>query len=249
MPTAQQFISALIPTRARGAIVTVLLVVLTFGACNLIFFRGGDYKIRYRLTVAVEVDGQVYSGSSIIQAHFYGGGSSMNAYKYYSRVTGVSPAIELGGRGWLVAALRESLDEGYRRRQALGLDCKRPRDADGLLDVFGLDAADIAKLRKGKRELADGYHPPFVWFPSGEPYTSAQQICPEEFARVIRGGAQLRSATIELVPGATVKTRLEFEVPWLSEMRHAYDNRFKSTDPRSDNRRGYRPFPADFERQ
>ena len=60
---------------------------------------------------------------------------------------------------------------------------------------------------------------PFVWFPYGQPYERAQQLCPEEFSRVIGANIELRSVTIEAAPDAPLLTRLEIKAPWLDEIR------------------------------
>ena len=67
--------------------------------------------------------------------------------------------------------------------------------------------------------LAENYYPAFIWFPAGKPYEQAQQLCPEEFSRVIGANIELRSVTIEAAPNAPLLTRLEIRAPWLDEIR------------------------------
>jgi hypothetical protein len=97
--------------------------------------------------------------------------------------------------------------------------CKKPLPADSLPSKFGLKLAALANLREGKRDLTDDYYPAFVWFPNGQPYERAQQLCPEEFSRVIGANIELRSITIEVAPDAPLLTRLEIKAPWLDEIR------------------------------
>ncbi len=84
---------------------------------------------------------------------------------------------------------------------------------------FGLEPAALANLRRGKRDLADDSYPAFIWFPSGQPYERAQQLCPEEFSRVIGANIELQSLTIEVAPDAPLLTRLDIRAPWLDEIR------------------------------
>jgi hypothetical protein len=194
---------------AAGLVLVMLAVALT--GCDW-----GNLKFRYRLTVEVAVDGEVKSASSIIEVTYYGKGEFTRYNSYYR---GVAPVVDLGRHGMLVAAMAVDFAEYARRKREYGLTCKLAKDASNLPDVFHLDAADLVKLRTGKRELADGGYPAFIWFPDGAPYERAQQICPEEFSRVIGANVVLRSVTMEIAPDAPVKTRLELTAPWLDEIR------------------------------
>jgi hypothetical protein len=191
----------------------------------------------------------VKSGSGVIQTLFYGGGgtNSGSPYRYYTRTQGVAAVVDLGRHGWLVAAMTDDPDEVRRRKQEFGLTCKDPQRAEGLLNAFGLDAAELVKLRAGKRELVDGNLPAFVWFPRGRPYTEAQQICPEEFSRVIGTGLSLKSAMIESEPDAPFKTVLESDAPWLAEMRRDQPRGYRWKPQGVTDRRPYLPQILFFE--
>ena len=199
---------------AAACVLAAALVVLS--GCS-----GGEYPFRYRLTVEIEVDGEVKSASSIIEVTFYGGGksSSNNPYAWYSYYKGVAPVIDLGAHGMLIAAMSVNVEEEWRRKQRLHLTCKDGTTAVDMAGVFGLPPPQLSQLREGKREAPDNYIPTFIWFPHGAPYRDAQQICPEEFASVIGSDIALRSVTMEAAPNAPVLKRLEIQAPWLEEMR------------------------------
>jgi hypothetical protein len=201
----------------RGA--RVAAAALALGAVAALGGCGEEKVVRYRVTINLDVNGETKSGSGVIQTLFYGGGGANQPYKYYTQTQGVAAVVDLGRHGWLVTAMDMDLTEVSRRKRAFGLTCKGPQMAEGLLGAFGLDAAEVVKLRTGKRELAEGNLPAFVWFPRGRPYTDAQQICPEEFARVIGADVSLKSAAIEIEPDAPFKTVLDIDAPWLAEMR------------------------------
>jgi hypothetical protein len=194
---------------AAGLVLVMLAVALT--GCDW-----GNLKFRYRLMVEVAVDGEVKSASSIIEVTYYGKGEFTRYNSYYR---GVAPVVDLGRHGMLVAAMRVDLDEEFRRQKTFGLTCKDGSDAEQITKAFRLPPPELAKLREGKRELADGGYPAFIWFPDGAHYAQAQQICPEEFSRVIGANVVLRSVTMEVAPDAPVKTRLEVTAPWLDEIR------------------------------
>jgi hypothetical protein len=201
---------------ARMALITLALgVVAALGGC------GGEKKIvRYRVTINLDVDGETKSGSGVIQTLFYGGGGKNQPNQYYMSTTGVAPVVDLGRHGWLVAAIRDDNHEVTRRKRAYRLTCKDPRSIVGLLNtVPHTEIDELLKVRAGKWEVKDGNLPAFVWFPGGQPYTDAQQICPEEFARVIGANVDLKSVTVEIVPDAPFKAALDIDAPWLAEMR------------------------------
>lgn len=198
---------------ASGVVALALAVVLT--GCG-----GYSYNVRYRLTFAVETDSGIKSASSIINVYYYGSDTvGASGRTGYSSVTGVAPVIDLGPDGWLVAAMDENGDEFYRRKRTYNLSCKPPKPASLLLAAFGLHARELTKLGEGRRDLADDNYPAFIWFPKDRPYTVAQQLCPEEFPKLIAGDVKFKSISIELVPNAPLKTQLVIKAPWLDELR------------------------------
>ncbi|PDT91078.1 hypothetical protein CO669_08360 [Bradyrhizobium sp. Y36] len=181
---------------------------------------GDDATFRYRLSFSLGINGAVRSGSSIIAVRYWTGGASWGTGKTtYSIVKGVAPVIDLGRYGTLVASMASNGEEWFRRKKQYGLTCKKPLTADSLPAKFSQEPAALANLRQGKRDLTDDSYPAFIWFPYGQPYERAQQLCPEEFPRVIGANIELQSVTIEVAPDAPLLTRLNISVPWLDEIR------------------------------
>jgi hypothetical protein len=189
---------------------------LAGGAAMLLSACGGsDGTFRYRMAFSVSVNGAVKSGSSIISVHYRGGQPGWETgVATYTTLTGVAPVIDLGQYGMLVAAMTFNVDAWASRKA-----CKPPVTADWLPGKFGLKLPALVNLREVKRELTDDSYPAFIWFPYGQPYERAQQLCPEEFSRVIGADIELRSVTIEAAPDAPLLTRLEIKAPWLDEIR------------------------------
>jgi len=187
-----------------------LVTLALLAACG-----AGDGTFRYRLAFSVSVDGAVKSGSSIISVRYWRGGASWGTGEAtYTIVKGVAPVIDLGQYGMLVAAMAYDVDSWARRKA-----CKQPLAADSLPSKFRLEPAALAKLREGKRDLTDESYPAFIWFPFGQSYQRAQQLCPQEFSRAIGPNVELRSVTIEAAPDVPLLTRLNISAPWLDEIR------------------------------
>jgi hypothetical protein len=201
----------------------LMALLATAGAALLSACGGNDASFRYRLAFSVSVNGAVKSGSSIISVRYRGGQPGWESgVATYTTVTGVAPVIDLGQYGMLVAAMAYNVDAWADRKA-----CKKPIPADWLPGKFGLKLAALANLREGKRDLADDSYPAFIWFPYGQPYERAQQLCPNEFSRVIGANVELRSVMVEVAPDAPLLTRLEIKAPWLDEIRS--DQKTKST--------------------
>lgn len=212
----------------------IAALVLVLSGC------GTDQYIHYRITLEIEVDGEVRSGSSIIQAQFYGGGRS-SPKKYGVRLRGVSPVVDLGPYGWLAIPIRHHHNYAYWRAKTFNLTYERPKDLDEALDVFQKDVADLVALRSGRSELPSRLLPAFAWFPAGQPYTEADQLFSEEFPRVIGRGVHLRAVTIELTPGAILEKKLSIEPEWLVELRKLRGRSISRLNNK------YTPSPTDFE--
>ena len=182
---------------------------------------GGSANFRYRLAMTVEIDGIVKSASSIVNVYYYWGDSvEASGARGFSNIKGVAPVIELGqGNGWLVAALNVNYVEYARRKRALDAACPQPKTAAEFGQVFAETPEQLERLSSGKRDLPANLLPAFIWFPAGASYKQGQQICPEEFSRVIGANFRLRSASVEVARDAPVLTRLEIKAPWLDEIR------------------------------
>ena len=173
--------------------------------------------VRYRMAFEVEMDDKVKSASSIIELKYsWGSSTTWSPIRVLWR-RGVAAVLDLGAHGTLVAALGPAMygDEWLRRKKQFGLSCREPESVRELFDsAYGLDGhanyddAYLAKVRwlpSGKRKLTNDHLPAFIWFPRGAPYRQAQQLCPEEFARVIGADVRLRAVSIELAPRAPVQ--------------------------------------------
>jgi len=88
-------------------------VALSFSYPSLIHLRSPHYTHHYRLTLEVEADGEVHTGSGVIAVVWRYGGTWETPDEYgawHETVRGQAVAVDLGRRGLLIARLE---DEGY----------------------------------------------------------------------------------------------------------------------------------------
>lgn len=223
----------------------VLLVVATFSVFQTCSVQSLG-TTRHRMTFEIEANGELKSASSIIELEYSWGSSTTGNSTIIRRRRGVAAVSDLGSNGTLVAALAADFIEWRRRKDQFGLSCSKPADSREMFDAaFGLDFSDawnvplqkefVAKVRnlpQGKRYLGADHVPAFIWFPKDVSYRLAQQLCPEEFSRVIGTDVKLRTVTIEIAPNAPVLTSLDIQAPWLDEMRNDTKNGSRSgNDP------------------
>jgi hypothetical protein len=184
----------------RKTVAVILLVVAGGFACWRLSFPAVSY--RYRLTVAVETDGEVHTGSSVVelQFRFFPRWLLSKVKRNYNVwVTGQAVLIDLGGRGVLVAALDGA---GYERgTTAIWLP------GCAFLPVAWKDASDspmtaenqwkVSQLKE-PTDLGPACMPAFYWFSSPADLTGAKAVKLAEFASVIGGATRLVSAQVEI---------------------------------------------------
>ena len=209
----------------------VPLVAAGLGVIILALLSGcgiGSANFRYRLMFTVEMNGVLKSASSIVNVYYHWGNSvEASGASGFSTVKGVAPVIELGqGQGWLVAGLNVNYVEHARRQRAFGIGCPQPKSAAAFGQVFAQTREQLGRLSSGKRDLPADLLPAFIWIPYGASYKQAQQLCPEEFARVIGSSVKLRSVSVEVAQDAPVLKRLDTKTLWLDEIRIDQINHF-----------------------
>jgi hypothetical protein len=165
------------------------------------------YSCRYRMTVNVEVDGQMRSGSSVIeysvtkQMQFLPTVNPTN-----SAVAGQAVFVDLGGQRSLIALLRSG-DFAEDGRFPLRV----------VPAHFGLrndhDLASMSSLR-GKWELTDKELPTLVTLSDPNNFATLKVVRPEQFEQVFGHGVRWRSVVIEMTTDPVTRG-LEARLPFL----------------------------------
>jgi hypothetical protein len=152
----------------------VLFVIATFWMLESFSFISVA-TTRYRMAFEVEMNGEVKSGTSIIELRYSAAGDASGRPTTARWRRGVAAVIDLGDHGTLVAALGPNTYGDavwWRRKKQFGLSCSAPKRVTELFDAaYGLntqgqyDTAYFAKVRWlqllpfGKRKLTDDHLP------------------------------------------------------------------------------------------
>jgi hypothetical protein len=194
-----------------------IAVLCGVGLLVLWFWAFPTYAYRYRLTLAIEVDGQVHTGSSVIEIRWIGqpnigpGGSSV------PRVYGQAVLIDLGTRGVVVATLNNGESYGPASdgaKNALWLAAQ----------AFGnrSTAEEMPALPhlRGRRELTPDNMPRLVWFPDIAVPQSARKFTAAEIPTLFGNNSHLVSAYVEITSNPLV-IDIDKTLPWIDTFTNA----------------------------
>jgi hypothetical protein len=204
-------------TRGRWKFAAILAAIVA-----LYWLSFPTFTHRYRLTIAVETDGQVHSASSVIEVRFhfwpqFVAGLS-NGNQYALEVRGQAVLVDLGARGALAASLRSYTDRSSVNAEWLGLRALNPQP----VMPEGSYVATRERLRElpgspARADLTPDNMPQFIWFKDVADQTTAKAIKAAEFAAVIGGDARLVSAQLEMTRDAIV-INIDRKLPWYDAM-------------------------------
>lgn len=182
----------------------IALVVLVLGAGGLVAgyrYKYPDYSYRYRLTVNIEVDGKIHSGSSVIEVKWRGGPVIGDGGPFGPSVKGQAALVDLGERGVVVATLINDKSYGPAKDGALGA-LWVAAEAFGNHST-GPEIPDLPKLR-GKRDLELGKLPRLLWFSNPQDPTTARKLLVQDIPATFGPSARFAGASVEITNDAVV---------------------------------------------
>lgn len=201
-------------------IILPALLIAPFVASKLMF---PTYTHRYRLTVNIEADGKLFSGSSVIEVgrNDHGPLEGLIHGQYDEEIIGESPLVDLGERGVVLAALRPAQYPEYNFKpppkyaQELaycaiyGPECEA---ASARSEFPGINRAALIQSKIGERYLDETAYPSLVWLPDTSDRNSAVPF----LARDMRGlvGARIESIIVEMTSDRPRSGRLQSKLPW-----------------------------------
>jgi hypothetical protein len=206
----------------RGCL--TVLAVLALGAAGLVtgyMYRYPVYAYRYRLTVNIERDGKLHSGSSVIEIGWQEGIKLGDSGGFSPIVRGQAPVVDLGDREVVVATLINGEDYGPARDGAWGAQWIAPR-AFGK-STNGETIPDLPKLR-GKRDLSPDNLPRFLWFSNLQDPKTARKMLAQDIPAVISPSARFVGAVVEITSDPIV-IDIGQKLPWFQSWSDHYRDR------------------------
>jgi hypothetical protein len=198
-------------------IVAACVVALIGGAVVLYKLAYPDYWHRYRLTLEIEIDGKVHTGSGVIEVIYQGQPYIPGVGSYIPHLRGQAVFIDLGEHGAIVAALHP----GTIQNGSLGAAYLATRAFE--LESFGYEAYRTIGNQKGRRELKPDNMPLLIWFPDVSNPKSARVIKPEEIPVFFGPAARLVSAHVEITSDPIV-IDIDKKLPWYQELANRQRN-------------------------
>lgn len=200
-----------------GKLVTIVLM-LGLGLYGLYLYNFPEASHRYRLTVEIEADGKVHSGTGVVDVLWFE--QTMSQVTVNSHVKGRAALVDLGKHGVVIAALNNNVRSVEFKPV--------PRDAEYLaLEAFygrpTWATKKVSQQRKaykaiggetGRRSLPEASYPPFIWLPNPADRGSAEPMMAHDFPRKIDPSVKIRSVTVEMTNDPFDNNLFE-KLPWL----------------------------------
>jgi hypothetical protein len=196
----------------RALATTSIVCVLLFGAAVAAYkIVYPNYTYRYRLTVAIEIDGKVHSGSSVIEVTWSGGPEFGDVGRYQPRIRGQGVFINATPHGAIVATLGHPWTAGGRGA-ALWLAAR----------AFGNNSTndelpELPRLR-GRRDLKPDNMPELLWFSDVANPATARKFTVEEIPALFGPKARLEAAHVEITSDPIV-IDIDTKLPWYNVLR------------------------------
>lgn len=190
----------------------LVLVVLVLSGCD-------DRNISYRLTVSVEADGAVHTGSGVIgtvwqdQRAFKGLAQGID---WYPEVHGQAIPVDLGQRGVLFVLLRgdPTRKRSYPDMAPLLVGLVMPGRPQGM--SFG-EALAIVARHQGEVDVPCEPLPMMVRFGDIANPKTVERVDPCDLAKSLGSGVRLARATIA-VTDERPTAGIEAWLPWLTPL-------------------------------
>ena len=192
--------------RILGSLAICLLIA---GAA---FGQGSMTRYRFRLTISLETDGQLRTGSSVIEVAWMRQPDFGNGVTYLLSIRGQAVFVDLGNRGAVVASLQPGRGDRDTKTGPWGIEWIAPR-------AFHMGfTPEIPDLRmEGRREVTPDNLPRLIWFSDPTNPATAHVVTPAEIATELGPAARLASAEVEITNDPIV-IDIDKKLPWYPEL-------------------------------
>jgi hypothetical protein len=210
------YILALRFLKSAAAVAVAACAVFLLSGCI-----GEKHTFRYRLTLSVNVDGTVHTGSSVIEDTFIDQvalAGLAGGIPWATRLRGEAVAVDLGARGILFCVLaRDPARSTSREAELLPILVFGNYFSDGFPSTssrrFASQISEILRYRP-KRAIDPIFLPMLVRFRDVDNPASVERVDPENLAARFGDGVELAAAMMEITD-EPVTTGIESVLRWL----------------------------------
>ncbi|WP_041535908.1 hypothetical protein [Parvibaculum lavamentivorans] len=203
--------------RAFGkAILYVAIAILVVVATYRLFYP--KYFFNYRMTVEVEVDGEVRQASNVFGVYWEKTPTFLSVGTHQRRAFGQALLVDLEEHGCILIPVNTNTNvpgESTSVIPFLVFLADEPPAYRG--PPHTADRVRKTMRSRGRVKLREDILPQFIWLPDKNDYASARVLSAEEFSKAIGSAVQLRGVWIEITKDS-VTYGLEKKLPWLNEM-------------------------------
>jgi hypothetical protein len=200
-----------------------LAIVVGVVACAIaIYVFGYTHSYRYRLTIEVSADGELKSGSSVIQVNAHLDFVPGRPLRYALAFSGDAVEVDLGPRGSLFALLKspDGFNAAYLPSKAF---FSSAISADRSEQEQRFKQLDDLVRQRARAELRPDQLPTLVVFTDRNNPRTITQADPNNLAAALGPGVRLTRAVLEMTD-APVTRGIDARLPWLRATKDYVDD-------------------------
>jgi hypothetical protein len=197
------------------AIAAAVALACLYAVVNTVY---PTYSYRYRLTIGIEIEGRVHTGSSVIEVIWRGQPDLPEAGSFSPHLRGQAVFVDLGSHGAVVASL---IAPSFERSGTI----QWPEGVSAIWlaqRAFGIKGAieQLPQLPKmtGRRDLASDNLPRLIWFSHPDDPKTARRFKANEIPPLFGAGSRLAAAYVEITSDPVI-VDIDKKLSWLEQLR------------------------------
>jgi hypothetical protein len=199
-------------TKVWGAISLVAVGVLIYAAYKQSY---PTISYRYRLTMAFEIDGQLYRNSTVIEPQWIYQPQFGSAPPVREEIVGQALFLDLGANGAIIATLQTGESSQVKPDGAVSAQWLAGRAFSD--SSRALDAREMQRMT-GRRQLKPDNMPRLLWFRNVADMNSATKFKPDEISALFGPPARLVGSFVEITD-APIVIDIDTKLSWHRDLK------------------------------
>jgi len=190
----------------RGLVIAGVVLLATLAYCQDFFF---PYTWHQKMTLEVEVDGQLYTGSSVVKVSV-GESDPITqglGYPLQFGARGEAAFVELPGNRYLFALLTGGPPDSGPKTNAVNIFADH-------LPHRGIERFAVLSRSRFKQDIPLSHYPLLVTFTDINDPDTVQEVNPDDLSTTFGPGVSLKSITLEITDEAVTEGKIESVLGW-----------------------------------